>query len=660
MNMSPFIPLRILHPRSTRYTCGLVAFAVLSLAFVPRTHAALYNASGLLGQTSYTSSTATTMSQGLRAPQGVALDTANHRLFVADDGNNRVLVFALDADNNLATTTAAFVLGQTNFASSTSATTQGGLWGPVGLAYDPVSQRLFVDDFQNNRIMVFDVATSTISNGENAEHVLGQSGFTTGFSNFTAPNQNGFWGPWGVAYDAISQRLFVSDIENDRVMVFDVATSTISDGENAEYVLGQTDFLSSGATTTQSGLDFPRLMTYDPSSQRLFVVDTANSRVLAFDAATSTIANGENAENVLGQPTFVSNAATTTQSGLRSTEGVAYDNSSSQLFVADGSNRIMIFDAGTSTITDGEAAENVLGQADYFASSSAATQSGLHSPYGLAYDPTTGHLFVADESNNRVLQYSFIRLSTSSPADGTAGSSYSAALEATSTQGTVSFGLATGSLPPGLALGTSTGIISGTPTAAGISSFTIEADDMFTTGKFSDTEPFTLAIGAAPPPPPANTVIVPIPAGQTPSAVTPSESASSSIASAPSSTSSTAPVSTSPIAPVLSSSSLQLELASFEAELQTLQSEAQEASSVSPSITFFRNLSLWMAGPDVQALQVFLNTHGFSLALSDAGSPGHETNTFGLKTYQALIRFQEANDLPATGFFGPLTREAIK
>jgi len=32
---------------------------------------------------------------------------------------------------------------------------------------------------------------------------------------------------------------------------------------------------------------------------------------------------------------------------------------------------------------------------------------------------------------------------------------------------------------------------------------------------------------------------------------------------------------------------------------------------------------------------------------------------FGLKTYRALVTFQKANGLPATGFFGPLTRAAI-
>jgi peptidoglycan hydrolase-like protein with peptidoglycan-binding domain len=68
------------------------------------------------------------------------------------------------------------------------------------------------------------------------------------------------------------------------------------------------------------------------------------------------------------------------------------------------------------------------------------------------------------------------------------------------------------------------------------------------------------------------------------------------------------------------------------------------------------NLELWSAGADVQALQQFLNGQNDSVAQTGPGSPSNETTTFGLRTYQALIEFQQMHGLPATGFFGPLTR----
>jgi peptidoglycan hydrolase-like protein with peptidoglycan-binding domain len=78
------------------------------------------------------------------------------------------------------------------------------------------------------------------------------------------------------------------------------------------------------------------------------------------------------------------------------------------------------------------------------------------------------------------------------------------------------------------------------------------------------------------------------------------------------------------------------------------------------SSPFLIDRQLWDEGPDILALQQFLNTHGFQLASTGAGSPGNETDTFGLHTYAALIKFQEAYNLPATGYFGPLTRAAFE
>lgn len=68
---------------------------------------------------------------------------------------------------------------------------------------------------------------------------------------------------------------------------------------------------------------------------------------------------------------------------------------------------------------------------------------------------------------------------------------------------------------------------------------------------------------------------------------------------------------------------------------------------------------MWDEGADILALQKFLDNAGFLLATTGVGSPGHETDIFGPHTYRALVRFQAAQGLPATGYLGPLTRAAI-
>lgn len=75
---------------------------------------------------------------------------------------------------------------------------------------------------------------------------------------------------------------------------------------------------------------------------------------------------------------------------------------------------------------------------------------------------------------------------------------------------------------------------------------------------------------------------------------------------------------------------------------------------------FYRNLTLGSHGEDVLALQKYLNTHGSVLATSGPGSSGNETTYFGPITQKALASFQSAHSiLPASGYFGPITRAYI-
>ena len=82
-------------------------------------------------------------------------------------------------------------------------------------------------------------------------------------------------------------------------------------------------------------------------------------------------------------------------------------------------------------------------------------------------------------------------------------------------------------------------------------------------------------------------------------------------------------------------------------------------SSAATAATFARNHQLWDTGPDILTLQQWLNQNGDAVAEKGPGSPAHETDFFGLRTYHALLEFQATHHLPATGFFGPLTRAAI-
>ncbi|PSH03952.1 MAG: hypothetical protein CXZ00_09035, partial [Acidobacteria bacterium] len=89
-----------------------------------------------------------------------------------------------------------------------------------------------------------------------------------------------------------------------------------------------------------------------------------------------------------------------------------------------------------------------------------------------------------------------VSISTSSLANGTVSSSYSASLQATGGTSPYKWSIASGSLPAGLTL-SSTGTISGSPASSGTSSFSVKVTDSAASPQ-SATSNLTLTIATAP------------------------------------------------------------------------------------------------------------------------------------------------------------------
>ncbi len=352
-----------------------------------------YNASYVLGQLDHNGDPSFTQGNengnlrdmGFQQSQGIVIDEVQHRLYVSDSVANRIMVFNLDTNNEFTDNVADFVLGQTNFNDFNSATSDTGLKNPLGMAIDSTGQRLFVADAANFRVLVYDV--STLTNGEAAVNVLGQTDFTTAT---TGLSQSKFALPTAVEFDSANDRLFVADASNRRVLIFDV--STITDGENAINVLGQTLFTTNVSGSALDQMSFPQDIAYDQINDRLFVVNFNTGIILVHD--TSAIVNGQSALDKFG-------SADLTFSGLGG-EAIEYDYVNERLYVSHTNrNRVLVYDV--STITTDETAVNVLGQPDLTTVLSNTTQNGLNGPERLYFYGTDELLYIIDSLNNRII-----------------------------------------------------------------------------------------------------------------------------------------------------------------------------------------------------------------------------------------------------------------
>jgi sugar lactone lactonase YvrE len=250
------------------------------------------DATAVLGQENFTSKVATITQDGMDDPVGIDYDPVNERLFVSDNLGERVMIF--DTSDGVTTgENAAYVLGQPDFVTAGENLDQDGLAGAVVVAYNSVTGHLFVTDGDYLRIMVWDLSGG-ITTGVNADYVLGQPDFN---STSTAVDDSSIGGsampPAGVAVDETNNRLFVSDTDRNRILVWELANG-IENGMPASYVLGQDDFVTSGFmkngnfAEADAGFIFPFGLDYDESTDRFYASDVGVARIMIFDLSAPT------------------------------------------------------------------------------------------------------------------------------------------------------------------------------------------------------------------------------------------------------------------------------------------------------------------------------------------------------------------------------------
>ena len=257
----------------TMFVTDLMNHRVLIYNQVPQSNGAAANL--VIGQPLLTTGVLNngTLVAPARLNSPAAASMIQGRLYIADQANNRILVFNSIPTGNGAS--ASFAIGQPDTSTTTSGTDYSTQSSYLNSPYDMFADqnRLYVADGGNHRVLVYTALPAAAD--VRANYVIGHSGPNFPLANRGAaqPANNSLNQPRSIV--AQNNKLAIADQGNNRILFFDLPIN--ADDPVATHVLGQSDFISGGAGTTQTTFNFVKGLIFD--NGYIWAADRANNRV---------------------------------------------------------------------------------------------------------------------------------------------------------------------------------------------------------------------------------------------------------------------------------------------------------------------------------------------------------------------------------------------
>lgn len=337
----------------------------------------------------------------LSSPSG-AIAAANGRLYVADTGNHRILVFSSLVSGGQGPA-AEVVLGQSSPQDATPGTTRTQFRSPVSIA--SADGMFAVADRDNNRVLIYQGAPA--SGTAEPAVVLGQAGFTSSTARCGGDGMNQPTAVWITA----DGKLLVSDSGNHRVLVWNSVRS-VATGAAAHAILGQDDpdscVANAGRSVDGQTLHTPTDVWSD--GRRVLVADSGNNRVLIWDGSGFP-AQFTSADRVLGQSSLTSSATHPPSDSAFNAPGSVATDGDRVAVVDPDRHRVLVWSVFPTA--NGQGADAVIGQQAFtHQTANDRDQNGvedlpsarvLSGPAGVRFLPDGSQMIVADRSNNRVV-----------------------------------------------------------------------------------------------------------------------------------------------------------------------------------------------------------------------------------------------------------------
>jgi hypothetical protein len=239
--------------------------------------------------------------KSMRGPQGVWIqngklfvaDTQNHRVLIFNSipTSNGVAADLVLGQKNLTSFVEPDLTKNSNDATATS------MSSPVSVTSDGV--RLYVADLGHNRVLIWNSIPT--SNAAPADVALGQPDVTSSFANNSSKlcPSNGTDSTGAATYPRFCEatmnfprfalsdgtRLFVADGGNDRVLVYNQVPT--QNGAPADVIIGELGGGINQASDSTDSMRTPMSLAWDGTN--LYVTDAFNVRVMVYTAAERNV-----------------------------------------------------------------------------------------------------------------------------------------------------------------------------------------------------------------------------------------------------------------------------------------------------------------------------------------------------------------------------------
>jgi DNA-binding beta-propeller fold protein YncE len=496
-----------------------------SIAIDPSTHD-VYTAGNTV-LTKYDPETTAVASTSVGGEEGVAVDPANHAVYVSaflgraygvvDGTSNELLKYAgigyapnqIALDQKTHTLYIADQAGGAGHLAGITVVHEGDDEdttaipfdaGAVALALDPVAQRLYVSDFHDYKITVIDTGSNTIIDTID----LGADGFVNGLA--LDPAAGKLWVSSGAtghvvvintSNDSIDKSIPVGysmwgiGINEAQGLVFVADQSSAADG-GVHNNTGSVSILDEATESLLTTVDIggtAHALAVDPDLGRVYVTDAANPRVVILGTAP-TYGTGTLSFHSRSYTTNAGSATTVEVDRIGDTTGVSkVDYATSPGTAVAGTDYTTA--TGTLTFPAGATSETftVASTAHGALDASPTIHLALSNPVnGGLRDPQTATIALREGTPPLVHNQS-------PPDTVTFGQPYTYTYTATGSPAPA-WSIASGSPPAGLTLNTATGVLSGTPTGSGTSTFSVQADNGI--APTSPSQPVTMTVKTPP------------------------------------------------------------------------------------------------------------------------------------------------------------------